>query len=547
MYGQLPEGGDVALDTHKTELTPLRRGRETQRLRLYFLLPLVIAILITEIVPITGIYLFTHRSVGVGGIHLQLSALDLYRDTIDQHAHALETVIDILVHDEDLQDGLARKDRETLLEHAAPMFDNMKRTYGISHFYFSGPDRVNLLRVHDPERYGDLINRVTTRLAERRGTTAYGVELGPLGTFTLRVVTPWYDLHTRRLLGYVELGMETPEVVDRIRKSLGAEAFVLIRKEFLDRPGWEDGMRVFGRPADWDRFPQYVVSSQSLPTIPQELAGRFERGEMQTASDEPAIQFAQRFYRPLFVPINDVGGRTVATIALLVDVSNEVNAARLALFLGGIAYMTGGVLLFILFYRLVGWIGRRIEDNERRLHDLAAIDRLTGLFNSRIYYASLTSEITRAQRLGHPISVLMLDIDHFKKVNDTYGHVAGDRVLERLGLLLREYTRTGSSLCRYGGEEFAIILPELGVETAMETANRLRAIVEQTDFDIGEDRRIKVTVSIGVAAFPESATTAEELTKAADSALYMAKEEGRNRVSRYRKSSPRASEPRIPS
>ncbi|MFA7415886.1 MAG: diguanylate cyclase [Rhizobium sp.] len=536
----------MALDSHKMELDPLQRGRETQRLRLYFLLPLVIAILITEIVPITGIYLFTHRSVGVGGIHLQLSALDLYRDTIDQHAHALETTIDILVHDEDLQDGLARKDREALLEHAAPMFDSMKRTYGISHFYFTGPDRVNLLRVHDPERHGDVINRVTTRLAERRGTTTYGLELGPLGTFTLRVVAPWYDLHTRRLIGYVELGMETPEMVDRIRESLGAESFVLIRKEFLDQAGWEEGMGVFGRRADWNRFPQYVVSSQTLPAIPQELAGRFERGEMETAPDEPAIQFAQRFYRPLFVPINDVGGRTVATIALLVDVSNEVDAARLALLLGGIAYLAGGVLLFIVFYRLVGWIGQRIEDNERKLHELAAIDKLTGLFNNRIYQASLTNEITRAQRFGHPISVLMLDIDHFKEVNDTYGHVAGDRVLERLGHLLREYTCTGSSVCRYGGEEFAIILPELGAETAMETADRLRAIVEQTDFDIGEDRRIKATVSIGVAAFPESAATAEELTKAADAALYTAKGEGRNRVSRYRNSSMRASDSRVP-
>ena len=518
-----------------TKSSSARPGQETRRLRLYFLLPLVVAILITEVVPIVGVYQFTHRSIGVGGVHLRMSALDLYSDTIERHARALETILDVLAQDGSLRDGLARHDRQALLEHAASIFSRMKRTYNITHLYFTGPDRVNLLRLHQPERFGDVIDRVTTRLAESTGTTAHGVEFGPLGTFTLRVVSPWFDERTQHLLGYVELGMETPEVVERICKSLGAHAFVLMRKEFLNRAGWEDGMRVFGRTPDWDRFPHSVIGSQTLPEVPSELAERFAHDELETAADEPVIQIEQHFYRPLFIPLQDVGGRAVATAVLLVDVSQEINTARLALLLGAIAYLAGGVLLFILFYHLVGWVGRRIEANRQALEQLAAIDDLTGLYNSRIYHSMLTGEIARAQRHGRPISVLMLDIDHFKCVNDDYGHLAGDRVLERLGLLLKERTRGGNSVCRYGGEEFTIILPELGVEGASETAERLREIVEQTRFDIGGDHKIRVTVSIGVAAFPEFGGTAEELTKAADIALYTAKEEGRNRVSRYKK------------
>lgn len=529
-------------EADKTGTDFSKPGRETKRLRFYFLVPLVIAILITEIVPIAGVYHFTHRSVGVGGVHLQMSAIDIYRDSIDQHAHALETAIDILVHDDDLAGYLARKDRDALLEHAAPMFEQMKRAYGISHFYFTGPDRVNLLRVHDPERHGDVIDRVTTRLAERSRTIAYGVEIGPLGTFTLRVVRPWFDPHTRRLIGFIELGMETPEVVDQIRKSFGAEAFVLIRKEYLDQTGWEDGMRVFGRTPDWDLFSKDVVSSQTLQSIPPALAHRIENGEMKTAPNESPIQFGGSFYRPLFIPIQDVGGRNVATIALLVDVSDEINSIQLALFLGGAAYLVVGVLLFVLFYRLVGWIGRRIEENELKLQELAAIDKLTGLLNSRMYHTNLKREILRAQREGAPVSVLVLDVDHFKKVNDTYGHVAGDKVLAKLGHLLKEYTREGSGLFRYGGEEFAVLLPGLGIDAAMETANRLRVVVEQANFDIGDDRKIKVTVSIGVAVFPDSAATPEEVTKVADAALYVAKATGRNRVSSYGKSSSKTTE-----
>lgn len=512
-------------------------GRETQRLRLYFLLPLVIAILITEIVPIVGVYQFTHRSVGVGGIHLRLSAIDLYKDAIDQHAHALETVLDVLGHDQDLREALARNDRQALLEHAAPMFAKMKKTYGISHLYFTGPDRMNILRIHDPQRFGDVIDRVTTRLAERTGATAYGVELGPIGTFTLRVVSPWFDERTRHLLGYVELGMETPEVVERIRKSFGAQAFVLIKKEFLDRAGWEEGMRVFGRTPNWNQFPDYVIDSQSLAQIPPALAERFARGELETSPNEPVIQIDQGYYRPLFVPIQDIGGRAVATVVLLVDVSQEINTARLALLLGAIAYLAGGILLFILFYRLVGWVGHRIEDSQQRLGQLATIDELTGLYNQRMYYSILNSEITRAQRHGRSVSILMLDIDYFKRINDDYGHVVGDQVLERLGLLLRESVRNENSVCRYGGEEFGIIVPEFGAESASEIAERLREIVEQTAFGSGRDQEIKITVSIGVAAFPEMASSAKELTTAADIALYAAKEQGRNRVTRYKKPS----------
>jgi diguanylate cyclase (GGDEF)-like protein len=505
-------------------------GRETRRLRLYFLLPLVFAILITEIVPIVGVYQFTHRSVGVGGIHLRLSAIDLYTDAIGQHAHALETVIDVLGHDHDLRAALAAKDRQTLLEHAAPMFARMKSTYGISHFYFSGPDRVNILRVHEPPRYGDVIDRVTTKIAERTGATAYGVELGPIGTFTLRVVTPWFDERTRRLLGYVELGLETPEIVDRIRKALGAHGFVLIRKQLLDRAGWEEGMRVFGRTPDWNRFPDYVVGSQSLPDIPPELAERFARGDLQTAANEPVIEIAQAFYRPLFVPIQDVGGHAVATAVLLVDVSQEINTARLALLLGAIAYLAGGILLFVLFYRLVGWVGGRIETNQQKLEQLAIVDELTGLYNRRMFDTILDAEIARAQRYGRPFSILLLDIDYFKRVNDTHGHLAGDQVLKKLAQLLKESVRTENSVCRYGGEEFAVVVPEFEAAPAREMAERLRDLVEHSSFAIDKGGAVNITVSVGVATYPQAARSAADLTQAADDALYAAKNGGRNRV-----------------
>ena len=525
----------MAPRSDKAESQISKPGEETRRLRLYFLLPLVIAILITEIVPIVGVYQFTHHNVGVGGLHLRMSAIDLYNESIKQHAKALETITDVLAKDNALRDGLARKDREALLEYAVPIFRNMKRTYGVTHLYFTDPDRVNLLRVHEPGRYGDVIDRVTMRLAVRDGKNAHGVELGPIGTFTLRVVSPWFDERSGRLLGYVELGMETPEVVETLRKSLGAHAFVLIKKKFLERAGWEEGMRAMGRTPDWDKFPDYVIDSQSIQEIPPALAERFARDKTETDVNEVVIQIGLNSYRPLFLAIRDIAGRSVASVALLVDVSQEINTARLALMLGAMAYLAGGILLFVLFYYLVGWVGRRIENSQQKLELLATIDQLTGLYNHRMCYSILKAEIAHAERHGSPVSVLMIDIDHFKRVNDDYGHVAGDQIFKEVGLLLKESVRGGNSVCRYGGEEFAVILRELGLADASSTAKRLRAIVEQTDFNIGGGQTIKITVSIGVATFPHSAGSIEKLIEAADTALYAAKDGGRNRVSLYEK------------
>ncbi|MEK7995394.1 MAG: diguanylate cyclase [Planctomycetota bacterium] len=515
-------------------------GEETRRLRLYFLLPLVIAILITEVVPIVGVYQFTHKSVGVGGLHLRMSAIDLYNESVEQHAQALETISDILDRDNTLRNALARKDRQALLDYATALFRGMKRTYGITHLYFTGPDRVNLLRVHDPDRYGDVIDRVTTRLAERRGKNVHGVEMGPIGTFTLRVVSPLFDERSGRLLGFVELGMETPELVERLRKSLGAHAFVLIKKKFLDRKGWEEGMHAMGRAPDWDRFADYVVSSQSLAEIPTALAERIARNAMENHEDEPVIQVGVNYYRPLFLPIQDIADRNVATVALLVDISQEINTARLALSLGAVAYLAGGGLLFVFFYRLVGWVGQRVEKSQQELEQLATVDQLTGLHNRRMCYSILKAEIAHAERFGGPVSFLMLDIDHFKRVNDTYGHVAGDQVLEQLGLLLKEFVRDGDSVCRYGGEEFAVILRDADMADAASMAERLRANIEQGGFDVGGGQRLKFNVSIGVAAYPESASSIEKLIEAADTALYAAKDAGRNRISQYEKPAVRA-------
>jgi two-component system cell cycle response regulator len=165
-----------------------------------------------------------------------------------------------------------------------------------------------------------------------------------------------------------------------------------------------------------------------------------------------------------------------------------------------------------------------------RLQRLAALDPLTGIYNRRFGMARLREEFSRAVRAATPLGVMMFDIDHFKKVNDTYGHLAGDRVLTQVAKTARAALREGDILMRYGGEEFLVILPTASKENARAISERLRHMLEETSVADG-DQVIRVTISVGVTSYPEFDVAGEQdLVKRADEALYSAKESGRNRV-----------------
>ncbi len=155
-------------------------------------------------------------------------------------------------------------------------------------------------------------------------------------------------------------------------------------------------------------------------------------------------------------------------------------------------------------------------------------DPLTGLFNRRYLEESLEREMTRAARSRHAISVIMLDVDHFKVFNDTHGHAAGDAMLSALGKMLQARTRQGDIACRYGGEEFLLILPDAPLAVAWQRAEQLRLEAQQLRVKLGDIELQPVTLSLGVAAFPKHGATPRELLACADSHLYLAKNAGRD-------------------
>lgn len=163
---------------------------------------------------------------------------------------------------------------------------------------------------------------------------------------------------------------------------------------------------------------------------------------------------------------------------------------------------------------------------------LAAKDGLTGLYNHAYIKERLKQEIYRCQRYEHPLSLLMIDIDDFKSLNDNYGHVVGDRVLKTLSMLMQEIIRPSDIIGRYGGEEFLVILPQTNSENSLAVAERIRENIEFYKFEVHPSKKkiSQITVSIGLSAFPDHGKTSEDLIVFADESLYAAKKEGKNRV-----------------
>ncbi len=254
-------------------------------------------------------------------------------------------------------------------------------------------------------------------------------------------------------------------------------------------------------------------------------------GEESIEVDRMVVQVEKRKLRPkqmmmdskatlksyLTLPLT-VEGEILGCISLNSDQPNAFDAQDLQ-FLSVIGYQMAATLKH--FQRFSS------------IQNIAIYDTLTGLYNRRYFEERLGIDAQKSFYSGTSLSLVMVDIDHFKKINDTFGHTEGDQILHKISSLLKTSVRKKDTVARYGGEEFIIILPEAGLEESFIIAERIRRLVENTSFEAGQ-AQINLTLSLGISNFPSHrAKSKEELVKMADQALYDAKRGGRNKVCIY--------------
>jgi signal transduction histidine kinase/DNA-binding response OmpR family regulator len=271
----------------------------------------------------------------------------------------LGTAIYFLERDEGLQQAWIDKDRDKLLRQAEPIFNDLRSRFRITHFYFAEDDGTCFLRVHKPSSHGDYLDRFTMNQARREGQSSQGIELGPFGTFALRVVQPWRI--NGQIVGYIELGEEIEHISHELAKSLSINVIVAVHKEFLDRAKWEEGLNMMGRTAQWAELSDVVVvdrTTQAWPSSILESARGVKDGNsmffLSTDSGGPT-------YGVGALRLADASGRNVAKMFVMKDVEKEQTALKkLSLTLMIIAVCTG-LLLFGFFYWYLGVIQNRLN------------------------------------------------------------------------------------------------------------------------------------------------------------------------------------------
>ena len=230
-------------------------------------------------------------------------------------------------------------------------------------------------------------------------------------------------------------------------------------------------------------------------------------------------------------PMPEIGLFAISALDLAPVISWQLFEPFLLLSIS--ALMLIGVAIYWTIGRLVvrrlAELALTTRKLDQALRDQALRDSLTGLFNRRYFDLAIRREIAASERSGRPFSVALIDFDHFKNINDTHGHQAGDAALRRLADMLRVMVRSSDSVCRWGGDEFAVLMPDTSLEAAAGCADRWRQALGQAEMRTGA-QQWHFTVSTGLAAYPSTASSSEELLRQMDLALYSAKSTGRNRI-----------------
>jgi signal transduction histidine kinase len=322
-------------------------------------------VLVIMAVFAAGIYLaeasvrdrdLAERSAGVA----KLFAVKLAKD-----ARLMRAVARTMAGNPALADAFRRRDRAGLETHGREIFENLRADHRITHLYFTGPDRINIYRLHSPTEFGDEIRRASLLQAQTRKEAVHGVELGPLGTLTLRLVMPWHQ--DGRLLGYIEIGEEIKHLIDEVRDSLAVDLVVLVDKRHLAQDQWQRGQALMQRQdsgGDWQRFSSHVALARTGSELPAAFDDRVLARLL--AGDSAEIRDRGRALHMALVPLVDAGEHQIGRLAILRDITvleDTFNGYVAAVALLSLAVAAG---VFGVFYVAL----ERVERDYRRQHEL---------------------------------------------------------------------------------------------------------------------------------------------------------------------------------
>lgn len=434
--------------------------------------------------------------------------------------------------------------REMLYDSVSPGWAKMTEKYQVRQLHFHlGPGSTSFLRVHKPKKFGDNMDNLRHMVVDvnRDGEPRQGFELGRVYSGLRGIVPVFSDEYPEHQIGALEVGTSFKTLIDSLGPSIGGNIAVLLNEANVENATWSrpDGPE--------SRTPcGCFIEATSSPELSTLLAARVNTTWVSPSKKARTVLVTlpsgavalTEFALSDYIGERDGSETPVGRVMVWKSADNVVEElnhntwinivyAVFGFFIIELALFLGIRLALSQLEQTVSERTQEIRVLNRQLEEIAHQDMLTGVYSRRYFMQRLRQELNRSQRSNQFITLLMVDVDHFKRVNDTWGHQTGDYVLAELGQLMMDSCRNYDVVGRYGGEEFCLLLPGVDAVTGLQMAEKLRERVEREILIPGSEG-MHVTISIGVALYVEG-QSAEEWINAADQALYKAKDSGRNR------------------
>jgi len=372
---------------------------ETSRIRLRILLPFTLLLAFVMSVFLITTYIGAQRDREADLGDRAKAAERLFQHELAADTQMMHGVLDAVTADPSIKEVFLSGDREALSRRVKPLFESLRRDHGITHFYFSGPDRVTMLRMHRPDFFGDVIDRVTTLRAARTRRITHGLELGPLGTLTLRTVMPWQV--DGRLIGFVELGHEIGHFVSEIHDILALDVVVLVYKKYLRYTQRKSAPGKLKSAWPWDRFKTMVALAATLPEVPAPLARLFEAGKHAYDTVVPIDEGGGKRVHVAFLSLDDAAGREIGDLVVIRDVTDEERAFRNSMLATtGISLLAGAAVLVLFLITL-----RRVEHDYRRKREVEGqFTRLSNEHERIVQVEKLSAVGTMVGEVAHQVN-----------------------------------------------------------------------------------------------------------------------------------------------
>ncbi|OGX10151.1 MAG: hypothetical protein A2Y06_00030 [Omnitrophica WOR_2 bacterium GWA2_37_7] len=400
------------------------------RIRSKVVVPVGSALLLISLTSMWSFYAYHKNKISLEFKKVVKEVNKDYYSSLNSEASIIASYIDLIEQNKNLQQAYITNDRKALYEFSKPIFQELNRSYQITHFYFHDTQRNNYLRVHKPDDFGDFIDRYTMGEAYRKGVTKYGIELGPYGRLALRVVRPW--IVDGNIIGYIEIGKEIEHVMPNIAAMKNVQIMSFIEKDMLDKAQFLHGQEAFNDNSIWERFSNVVLTGSTVNST-HELDSFFNNLLSKDVNKYLlkvySVNIGVNKYSAALLPLKDVSERVVGTIVVLKNFDDEnavfMRLATQIVEIEIIAVILLGVFLWLFLGRIERSVLRTTEKLEANITDLKMVstilmDKEESLEREILYRTNIQKDLVSAKEhaelLSRVVPSAIFTVDIEKKI-----------------------------------------------------------------------------------------------------------------------------------